>query len=92
MDDPNRRNHIFGEPKHNLDELVRQCGGEEEAGQAIDLAANASFGGGNLITDGRGYFKQAFDIGGNPCDSQRTCVERCCADWNSVDTTLKGRR
>src|SRR5207249_4188944 len=30
MDDPNKRNHIFANPNHNLDALVRHYGSEEE--------------------------------------------------------------
>lgn len=65
MDDPNRRHHIFGEPRHNLEPLVRRYGGEEAAGQAIENAVSAAFDGGNLIIDDNGLYKQVFDIGGN---------------------------
>lgn len=65
MDDPNRRRHIFGEPRHNLEPLVQQCGGEEAAGQAIEIAVNSAFDSGNLIMDGDGFYQQVFDIGGN---------------------------
>jgi hypothetical protein len=43
MDDPNKLNHIFGEPRHNLDVLVRQYGSEKAAGQAIADAVNTAF-------------------------------------------------
>jgi len=62
MDDANRRNHIFGEPRHNLDSLVRQCGSEEAAGEAIVAAVNAAFESGNLIVDDDGLYKQGFDV------------------------------
>lgn len=65
MDNPNRRRHIFGEPRHNLEPLIRQCGGEEAAGQAIENAVNAAFEGGDLIIDDNGIYKQVFDTGGN---------------------------
>jgi hypothetical protein len=38
MDDPNDLHHVFGNPRHNLDQFVRQNGGEELAGQEIDAA------------------------------------------------------
>ncbi len=65
MDDPNRRHHIFDEPRHNLGPLVRWCGDEEAAGQAIENVVNAAFKDGDLILDGRGVYQQVFDIGGN---------------------------
>ena len=65
MDDPNRRRHIFGEPRHNLAPLVRQYGSEESAGEAIQNAVDAAFEDGDLVLDDDGLFKQAFDIGGN---------------------------
>ncbi len=65
MDDPNRRRHIFGELRHNLEPLVRQYGGEETAGQAIENAVNAAFDGGDLIIDDNGLYEQVFDISGN---------------------------
>lgn len=65
MDDPNRRRHIFGEPRHNLAPLVRQYGSEEAAGEAIENVVDAAFEDGGLVLDDDGLFKQAFDIGGN---------------------------
>jgi len=65
MDDPNRRHHIFGEPRHNLDELVRQFGSEEAAGQAITDVVNAAHESDNLIVDNRGRYSQIFDVGGH---------------------------
>ena len=64
MVDPNRRRHVFGEPKHNLDRLVRQSGSEEAAAQAISDAVNAAFRSGDLIVDRDGRYRQVFDIGG----------------------------
>ncbi len=66
MADPNRRSHIFGEPRHNLDALVRQYGSEEAAGHAIVEAVNAAFENSNLTVDDIGLYKQVFDVGGNP--------------------------
>jgi len=65
MDDPNRRRHIFGEPRHDLEPLVRQYGSEEAASQAIENAVNAAFDGGDLIIDDNGLYEQVFDISGN---------------------------
>jgi hypothetical protein len=65
MDDANRRYHIFGEPRHNLDPLVRQYGGEEAAGRAIEHAVTDAFHGGILDVDDNGMYKQVFDIGGH---------------------------
>ena len=56
MDDPNRRDHIFGEPRHNLDVLIRQYGNEEAAGQAIVEAVNAAFESGSLTVDDNGLY------------------------------------
>jgi hypothetical protein len=66
MADPNRRRHIFGEPRHNLAPLVRQYSGEEAAGEAIQDAVDTAFEAGDLVLDDDGLFKQAFDISGNP--------------------------
>jgi hypothetical protein len=65
MDDPNRRHHTFGEPRHNLESLVRQYCGEERAGQAIENAVTAAFEDGELVLDGDGLYRQVFDIGGH---------------------------
>lgn len=65
MDDANRRNHIFGEPRHNLDALVRQHGSEEAAGRAIADAVDGAFDAGTLVVDDAGLYKQVFDVGGN---------------------------
>jgi len=67
MDDPNRRRHIFGEPRHNLDPLVRQYGGEEAAGQAIENAVSAAFDGGDLIIDDIGLTAYASASGDAIC-------------------------
>jgi hypothetical protein len=65
MLDPNRRRHIFGEPRHNLDGLARHYGGEEAAGRAIVEAVANAYSTGNLAVDDDGLFKQVFEIGGN---------------------------
>jgi hypothetical protein len=65
MDDPNKRHHIFDDPDHNLDVVVRQYGSPEAAGQAIVEAVTAAFRNGSLIVDPLGYYKQILDIGGN---------------------------
>jgi hypothetical protein len=65
MDDPNRRRHVFGEPRHNLAPLVRQYGNEEAAGEAIQNVVDAAFEDGDLVLDDKGLYKQAFDIGGH---------------------------
>jgi hypothetical protein len=62
--DANRRRHIFGDPRHNLDGFVRQYGSEEAAGQAIEDAVHAAFESGDLVIDDAGLYKQAFDLGG----------------------------
>lgn len=66
MRDPNRRKHISGEPRHNLDGLVRQSGGEDAAGRAIVRAVITAYADGDLVVDNDELFKQVFDIGGNP--------------------------
>jgi hypothetical protein len=48
MDDPNKRNYIFG-PKHGLGGIVRQYGSREAAGQAIAEVVDAVFHDGSLI-------------------------------------------
>lgn len=65
MDDPNRRNHIFGEPRHNLAVLIRHYGSEEAASQAIMDAVNAAHESGNLIVDSGGRYRQGLDVGGH---------------------------
>jgi hypothetical protein len=65
MENANRRHHIFGDPTHNLDPLVRQYGNEEAAGCAIVEAVRAAFAAGSLIADDDGLYRQIFDVGGN---------------------------
>ena len=65
MDDPNRRHHIFDEPRHNLGPFVRQYGSAEAAGRAIENAVNDALESGSLVIDGDGLYKQVFEIGGN---------------------------
>ena len=66
MDDPNKWRHIFGNPNHNLDALVRHYGSEEEAARAIVDAVNQARHAGTLSTDNRGVYEQVFDVGGDP--------------------------
>jgi hypothetical protein len=63
-DDPNKRNHIFANPTHNLDALVRHYGGEEEAFRAIVDAINQALQAGKLSTHRSGVYPQVFDVGG----------------------------
>ena len=65
MDDPNDLHHVFGNPRHNLDQFVRQRGSEELAGQEIDTAVDGAFMSGNLILDDAGLYRQVFNIGGS---------------------------
>jgi hypothetical protein len=64
--DPNKRNHIFANPDHNLDALVRHYGGEDEAFRAIANAVDEGWQAGKLSTDALGRYKQVFDVGGYP--------------------------
>jgi hypothetical protein len=66
MDNPNKRNHIFANPNHNLDALVRHYGSEEEAARAIVDTVNQAQHDGKLSTDKHGLYKQVFDVGGYP--------------------------
>jgi hypothetical protein len=66
MDDPNKKNHIFANPNHNLDALVQHYGSEDEAARAIMDAANQAQQDGKLITDKLGVYKQVIDVGGYP--------------------------
>lgn len=66
MNDPNKLHHIFGDPKHNLDVLVRHYGSEEAAGRAIIGAVTQAHSQGSLVVDTRGRYQQVFDIGGYP--------------------------
>jgi hypothetical protein len=65
MNDPNKLHHIFGKPAHGLGPLVRQYGSQQAAGQAIYDVVNSAHQNGSLRSDGVGYYKQLFDIGGN---------------------------
>lgn len=64
MDDPNRLRHIFGEPRHNLARLVRLCGSEVAAAEAIGGAVEATLRRGELIVDNNGLYRQVFAIRG----------------------------
>lgn len=54
-----------GFPRHNLERLVRQYGGEEAAGEAIEAAVYAALDSGRLVVDRRRQYKQALDVGGH---------------------------
>jgi hypothetical protein len=64
MDDPNKLHHIFGRPRHGLDNLVRRYGGEEAAGEAIYGAARAALESGSLRVNTVRYYRQVFDVAG----------------------------
>ena len=63
IDDANKRRHIFGNPDHKLDVLVRHYGSEEEAFRSILDAVNQARQAGNLGVDKAGNFEQVFDRG-----------------------------
>jgi hypothetical protein len=66
MDDLNKRNHIFANPNHNLEALVRHYGSKEEAARAIVDTVNQAQQDGKISTDKDGLYKQLFDVGGYP--------------------------
>jgi hypothetical protein len=66
MNGPNKRNHIFANPDHNLDALVQHYGSEEEAYRAIVDTVNRAQQDGKLSTNRRGLYEQVFDVGGYP--------------------------
>jgi hypothetical protein len=63
--DPNDLHHIFGNPRHKMDRMVRQFGGAEAAGRAIQEAIEAVFAAGALPLNSRGIFEGTLDVGGN---------------------------
>jgi hypothetical protein len=63
--DANRRHHIFGDPRHNLAPLVRRCGSEEAAGQAIEDAVGAAVENGELAANEGEHYRQVFDVAGH---------------------------
>jgi hypothetical protein len=65
MQDANKLNHLFGNPRHNLDGLARQFGSREAAGRAIMDAVNQGFAAGSVSTDDHGFFRQVFVVAGN---------------------------
>src|SRR5579863_32321 len=65
MDDPNKRQHIFGNLDHGLDLLVRQYGSEEAASRAVFEAVRQAYAAGALILCARGRYRQVFEIGGH---------------------------
>ncbi len=66
MGDPNKRHHIFANPHHNLDALVRHYGSEGDALRAIEDTVRQAQQDGKLGTDKHGVYKQVFDVGGYP--------------------------
>jgi hypothetical protein len=66
MDNPNNLRHIFGNPRHKLDRLVRRYSSRAAAGRAIQDAVNAAFAAGELSVNARGVFERTLDIGGHP--------------------------
>jgi hypothetical protein len=87
MDDPNKWRHIFGNPNHNLDALVRHYGSEEEAARAIVDAVNQARHAGTLSTDNRGVYEQVFDVGGVSGDGTWTDRQSPRAHRNGLDST-----
>ncbi len=65
-EDPNKLHHIFGQPKHNLSALVRWWGSDEAAYAPVEAGVTAALYGGRLEADGRGHFKDVFDVRGIP--------------------------
>ena len=63
MDDPNKKNHIFANPDHNLDVLVRHYGSEQEAYRAIVDTVNQAQQDGKLNTNERGLYRQVLQPG-----------------------------
>ena len=64
--DPNKLNHIFANPNHNLNALVQQFGSRRSAGRAIFEAVDQGYRSGRLILDAFGRYEQLFDVGGYP--------------------------
>ncbi len=57
--DPNKQNHIFGNPVHNLDSVVQQYGSQEAAYSAINQAVSDQLGMGGV-----GTFSTTVNVGG----------------------------
>jgi RHS repeat-associated protein len=57
--DPNKLNHLFGKPQHNLGPVVQQFGSQQAAYNAIEQALNAQVPGG-----GTGPFSTVVNVGG----------------------------
>ena len=64
MDDPNKLHHIFDNPQHNLDVLVRLYGSKAVARRAIIEAVDRVFRAGDLAVSSFGRFWQVFDVRG----------------------------
>jgi hypothetical protein len=63
MNDPNKHEHIFGNPRHNLDRLVEEYGSREAAWRAIQEAVATMFTAGALVLNPRGVFEVTLDVG-----------------------------
>jgi hypothetical protein len=61
--DPNKRIHIFGNPRHNLAPLLVEFGDEEAAFAAMQAAVDAALARGELSVDARGRYRSVVDIG-----------------------------
>jgi hypothetical protein len=64
MANANKRNHIFGNPAHNMGGLVSHFGNEAAAEAAIDAALRREHDAGNLVTDAYGIFEQTLNVDG----------------------------
>jgi hypothetical protein len=64
MGDANKHVHIFGNPRHNLDPLVRRYGSEEAAFQAIQTAVDGAHANGTLVVDAAGLYRGIVDFDG----------------------------
>jgi hypothetical protein len=61
--DPNKRIHIFGNPRHNLASLMAEFRDEEAAFGAMQAAVDAALARGELRVDTRGRYRSVVDIG-----------------------------
>jgi hypothetical protein len=66
MDDLNKLHHVFDNPQHNLDVLVRLYGGKASAGRAIIEAIDRVLRAGDLVLSPLGRYWQVFNVGGYP--------------------------
>jgi hypothetical protein len=90
MDDPNKLNHIFGNPDHNLDVLVRRYGSQAAAFLAIDEAVNQAYHAGILVVDALGRYERDFEVGEYPVTVRGwigDAVARIGTAWLRLSTT-----